>query len=282
MIKDILVCLEGSPSSESATRTAIAIARERHATLVGMAIVDEPDICAGAPAGIGGSSFKRERDKALLADAHAYAADWLGRFERRCRVEGVSVRTLEVVGRPGATILSEIERHDLTIMGRDANFRFETEGKDSTTRERILRHASRPIIVVPASLAAVPANLGHRVLVAYDGSEASEHALMSFARSGLAETREVHVATVGDDGEKAWDVANRAADKLRAFGIKVFTHNVVSLLSTPEALVVLGKELGAGFMVMGAFAHSRLAELFHGSGTRDILEHSPMPLCLQH
>jgi len=34
--------------------------------------------------------------------------------------------------------------------------------------------------------------------------------------------------------------------------------------------------------VMGAFAHSRLAELFHGSGTRDILKHSPMPLCLQH
>jgi hypothetical protein len=34
-------------------------------------------------------------------------------------------------------------------------------------------------------------------------------------------------------------------------------------------------------MVMGAFAHSRLAELFHRSGTRDILERSPMPLCLQ-
>ena len=57
MIKDILVCLEGSPSSDSATRTAIAIAREQNATLVGMAVVDQPDICAGTPAGIGGSSF---------------------------------------------------------------------------------------------------------------------------------------------------------------------------------------------------------------------------------
>jgi nucleotide-binding universal stress UspA family protein len=282
MIKDILVCLEGSPSSDSATRTAIAIAREQNATLVGMAIVDQPDICAGSPAGIGGSCFKRERDKALLADARAYAADWLVRFENRCRLEGVSVRMLEMVGRPVASILSEMERHDLTIIGRDANFRFETERDDSATREKILRNASRPVILVPESFAAVPANLGHRVLVAYDGSEASEHALMSFAKSGLAESREVHVATVGDDGEKAWVVANRAVDKLRTFGIKAIIHNIVSLLSTPEALVVLGKEMGAGLMVMGAFAHSRLAELFRGSGTRDILEHSPMPLCLQH
>lgn len=282
MIKNILVCLEGSPSSDSATRTAIAIARERNATLVGMAIVDQPDICTGTPAGIGGSSFKRERDKALLSDARACAADWLGQFESRCRLSGVPVLTLEIVGRPAASILSEMERHDLTIMGRDANFRFETENDDSATREKILRHASRPVILVPESLAAVPANLGHRVLVAYDGSEAAEHALMSFAKSGLAETREVHVATVGDDGEKAWDIANRAVDKLRTFGIKAFTHNIVSLLSAPEALVALGKELGAGFMVMGAFAHSPLAELFHGSGTRDIVEHSSMPLCLQH
>jgi hypothetical protein len=37
--------------------------------MVGLAIVDEPDIRAGTPTGIGGSSFKHERDEALLAEA---------------------------------------------------------------------------------------------------------------------------------------------------------------------------------------------------------------------
>jgi Universal stress protein UspA and related nucleotide-binding proteins len=247
-----------------------------------MAIIDEPDIQAGAPAGIGGSSFKHERDKILLANARAHAADWLGLFQRRCRSEGVPANTLEIVGRPAESILGEMERHDVTVMGRDANFRFETESEDSATRDKILRHANHPIFLVPESVAEVPATLGQTVLVAYDGSGAAEHSLMSFAKSGLAESREVHVATVDDDGEKAWDIATNAVERLRTLGIRAFTHNIVSLLPTPKALVALGSDLGAGLIVMGAFARSRLAELFHGSGTRDLVEHSPMPLCLQH
>jgi nucleotide-binding universal stress UspA family protein len=282
MINDILVCLEGSPSSEAATRFAIELARERRATLVGMAIIDEPDIRAGAAAGIGGSSFKHERDKILLAKARAHAEDWLGLFQRRCRSEDVPASTLEIVGRPAEMILGEMERHDVTVMGRDANFRFETESEDSATRNKILRHANHPIFLVPESVTEVPANIGQTVLVAYDGSGAAEHALMSFAKSGLAESREVHVATVGDDGERAWDIATSAVERLRTLGIKAFTHNIVSLLPTPNALVALGSELGAGLMVMGAFARSRVAELFCGSDTRDLVEHSPMPLCLQH
>ena len=42
MIKDILVCLEGSASSDRATDLAIEIARELSARLMGLAIVDEP------------------------------------------------------------------------------------------------------------------------------------------------------------------------------------------------------------------------------------------------
>jgi nucleotide-binding universal stress UspA family protein len=282
MIKDILVCLEGSPSSEAATRTAIEIARERKAGLVGMAIIDKPDICAGMPASIGGSSFRHERDESLLADAHAHAADWLGLFERRCRSEGVVAHTLEIVGRPAESIISEIERHDVTVIGRDANFRFETLDDDSATRDKILRHASHPVLLVPDASPEAPANLSQTVLIAYDGSESSKRALASFTQSGLAESRDLHVATVGDDGEKAWDIANRAVESLRAFGIKAFTHNIVSLLPTSEALVELGRDLGAGLFVMGAFGRSRLAELLHGSGTRSIVENSTAPLCLQH
>jgi nucleotide-binding universal stress UspA family protein len=280
MIKDILVCLEGSPSSDAATRAAIEIARERHAGLVGMAIVDEPDIRAGSPASIGGSSFKHWRDETLLADARTHAKDWLGTFERRCREEGMRVRVIETVGRPAEAIIAEMGHHDLTVMGRDANFRFETASEDTSTRDKILRHAPHPVLLIPDSEAA--ASLGRKVLIAYDGGEPAEHALASFMRSGLAESREIHVATVGDDGEKAWEIANGAVEKLRTFGIKAFTHSIVSLLPTSEALVKLGSDLGVGLFVMGAFAHSRLAELIHGSGTRNIMEHSTAALCLQH
>lgn len=58
MFKSILLCLEGSRSSQAATRACIQIARESQATITGMAIVDRPDIEVGAAMGIGNSAFQ--------------------------------------------------------------------------------------------------------------------------------------------------------------------------------------------------------------------------------
>jgi len=68
-VKDVLVCLEGSPSTEAATRVAWRSRAGQNAHLIGLAIVDEARIRAGAATGIGGASFKRERDDALMAEA---------------------------------------------------------------------------------------------------------------------------------------------------------------------------------------------------------------------
>jgi nucleotide-binding universal stress UspA family protein len=282
MTNDILVCLEGSASTETATRTAIEIAREQRKSLVGMAIVDEPDIVAGQPGSVGASAYKHRRDEILLADARQHANAWIDRFETHCREAGVPARTIEAVGRPAERIIEEAERHDVTIIGRDANFRFETEAWDPASRAKILRRANSLIMLVPEVESEAPACLGKTVLVAYDGGISAQHALDNFVRGGLAEGRELHVATVGDNGEKAWNVANAAVERLGGAGIKAFTHNIVSVLPTSDAIMELGCRLGAGMLVMGAFARSRLTEIFRGSGTLDIITRSQTPLCLQH
>ena len=243
----------GSASSDSATRIAIHIARGRGANLVGLAIVDEPDIRAGAATGFGGSSFKHERDEALLADAHKQAADWLALFERRCRDAKVPAQALEIVGRPAASILAETEKRDLTVIGRDANFRFETDEDDQQTQEAILHRAARPVLLVPETASA---ELGKTVVIAYDGSGAAKRAIASFAASGLAESRVVHVATVDDNGAEAWEMANRAVQMLKSLGVEARPKNIVSPLSNIDALFAFATQIGAGLMVMGAFAHS--------------------------
>ena len=279
MIKEALVCLEGSASSDSATRTAVAIASDFNAKLVGLAIVDEPDIRAGTPTGIGGSSFKHERDESLVAEARARAADALALFERRCRDANIQARSLEVVGRPAASILHEMEARDLTIIGRDANFRFEIERDDTATREEILHRATRPVLLVPEG---AEGPLGRQVVVAYDGSRAARRAIASFADSGLAQSRSIHVATVGDNGAQAWEMASAGVTAFAEVGVAAETHNIVSALSNVEALFAFAREIKADLMVMGAFAHSRLAHLFHRSVTRGLVERTTIPLYLQH
>ena len=279
MLKEILVCLEGSPSTEVATHLATDVARSSGAGLVGLAIIDEPDIRAGTATGISGSSFKRDRDEALVADAQKQAADWIVLFDRRCREAGVESRSLEVVGRPADSILEEMEKHDLTVIGRDANFRFETESDDAKTRDTILRGADRPVLLVPETAAP---ELGSTVLIAYDGSGAAKRALMSFATSGLARSRHVHVATVDDNGVVAREMSERAAAMLDALHVPAKPHNIVSTLSNTDALFKLADDLKAGLVVMGTFTRSRLRELFSGSVTRGLVEKTRIPLYLQH
>jgi len=279
MIKEALVCLESSASSEAATRLAITIANQSRARLVGLAIVDEPDIRAGAATGIGGASYKHERDETLLADARLAATDALALFERRCREANVEARALEIVGRPADSILAEMETRDLTIIGRDANFRFETESDDAATREAILHRATRPVLLVPES---VSGPIGQHVVVAYDGSRAAKRAIASFAASGLAASRNVHVATVDDNGARAYEMASDGVKALADAGVAAVPHNIVTALSNVEALFKFAGEIQAGLVVMGAFAHSRLAHLFHGSVTRGLVERTAIPLYLQH
>lgn len=278
MIRRILVCLDGTASTETATRTAIALARAHQAELLGIAIVDEPDIRAGTPTSIGGSSFKHARDEELLADARKQVQDWRTLFERRCREGGAQARTLEVVGRPAESILAELQNHDLALLGQEANFLFETDVDGTSARSEILHHARRPVLLVPESTN----ELGRTVLVAFDGGDASKRAVASFAESGLAEGRKVHVATVDDNGEHAWEMGQRAVAALASRGIHSELHNLVSTLPTAGALLQLATQIGAGIIVMGAYARSRLAALFTGSVTRSLIERSNVPLFLQH
>lgn len=274
----ILVCLEGSSSGARAQEVAIDVARRLGTSLVGLAIVDEPDIHAREPTGIGGASFKLQRDAALLADAHAQATAWLEAFAERCRAAGVKVRALERHGRPDLTILDELQQHDLTILGRHANFRFETQDDDQQTRDTILRRAGRALIVVPEG----PATAGPAVLIAYDGSMASRRALLSFARSGLGYDVPVHVATVNDDGGTAWEIARAGCLLLREYEVRAEPHNLVSTLPIVDALLERRAKLDAGLVVLGAYTRSRMSRLLWGSVTHEMLAKAQVPLYLHY
>jgi nucleotide-binding universal stress UspA family protein len=76
-------------------------------------------------------------------------------------------------------------------------------------------------------------------------------------------------------------MATRGVAVLRQAGFAATAHNVVSTLSNADAIFQLGRELGAGVIVMGAFARSRIAYLFHESAMRGLIEKSTVPLYLQ-
>ncbi|HVR01336.1 MAG TPA: universal stress protein [Polyangia bacterium] len=132
MLKSILLGLEDSAGTERATELGFALATT-HGAVVGLTIIDEPDIAAGAAMGIGGATFKHDRDRAVLEDARRRARELEERFSVQCRRAAVSSRVLEITGHPAEAILSEIDSHVLVLLGRDANF---------SLRDRISRQAA--------------------------------------------------------------------------------------------------------------------------------------------
>jgi nucleotide-binding universal stress UspA family protein len=278
MPKSLLLGLEDSAGTARATALAIELARAHQASIVGLAIIDEPDIKSGAAMGIGGSSYKRDRDRALLEDAHRRARDCEQTFLARCAKADVPARTLEISGRPAETILAEMEHHDLFLFGRDANFSFETEASDARTWDVVLHRASKPVIVVPEDEAPAAGT----VVFAFDGSVAAKRALGIFAGSGLAGGKHLHVVTVNASGAVAWEVGNEAVQIVEELGFEAQLHNVVSVLPLAEALLETATKLGAELIVMGAFAHSRLRNLFRGSVTQQLVEKTTIPLFLTH
>lgn len=248
MVKDILICLEGSPGTVRAIELALELAREHGARLVGLAITS-------------------------IGDKHDGVDEHRARFEARGRAVGVSTRTLQVHGQPAATILEEMTAHDLTILARGASFLLEDD-----TRDNVLHHARKPVILVPETTVRAE----HDVLIAYDGSSAAKRAVTSFAESGLGQGRSVHVTSMHDDGAEAWEMASRGVELLRERSIAAKPRSLVSGLPIAEALLDLRRKLGAGLLVSGAYARSRLSEMIWGSVTRALIDGTPVPLFLHH
>jgi nucleotide-binding universal stress UspA family protein len=253
MIKDILVCLEGSPGTVRAIELALELAREHGARLVGLAIANN-------------------------GEKHDGVDEHRARLEARGQAVGVSTRILRVYGQPAATILEEMTAHDLTILARGASFLVEDRGEDGETRDNILHRARKPVILVPET----PVRAEHDVLIAFDGSSAAKRAVTSFAESGLAHGRTVHVTSMHDDGAEAWEMASRGVELLRERSIASQPRSLVSTLPIAEALLGLRRKLGAGLLVSGAYASSRLSEMIWGSVTRALIDGTPVPLFLHH
>ncbi|AZN96620.1 universal stress protein [Mesorhizobium sp. M9A.F.Ca.ET.002.03.1.2] len=123
------------------------------------------------------------------------------------------------------------------------------------------------------------------MLVAFDGSAAASRTLHMLALLGIAAEREVHILTQNNRSEQQAAVeAERACALLRRHG--VVRVKGVGLgdrqAGTPaEAILGTAKVLGAGMIVMGAYGHSGIREIF-GSCTRAVLTEARQPLFLYH
>ncbi len=274
MTRAVLIGLDGSAHSRAAVELGIRWAEKLDCLLVGLGVIDEPEICAPEPVPLGAGSFKHLLDANRLKVAHRKIEDAVHAFSVRCSDAQVSSKPLEDIGDPTERIALEAQRYDLILLGQQTFFRLDASPGD--TLRKLLKNAPRPVVAVPEH----PCS-GEAVLVAYDGSLQATRALQAFAQSRVPSLYgQIHVLCIHSDKVEAARRVDRAVEYLSFQGLQA-KRRALTTGDGPAAVILqnLG-ELNAGLLVMGCYGQSTLHEFFLGSATHDLVEKSPAPVFL--
>lgn len=166
---------------------------------------------------------------------------------------------------------SEIRVLVLGIRGEDHTGTSRTIGAQLET---VIRAMHRPVLVVNRPYVKQP----ERLMLAYDGSEASSKALEMIASSPLYRNMVCHVVHVSNNQSSAQPLLAGAVAALANAGITVIEALIQG--DVVQALTDYQKEHQIDLTVMGAFGHTRLRELIFGSLTVNMMTGSTVPLLL--
>ena len=201
-------------------------------------------------------------------------------IERELEHEGVPWDWRFVYGIAPHRLLEASPLADVVIVG-PAEAGSDGRGPSALVGDLVLK-APVPVLVVPEGMNSF--DVGAPMLVAWNGSSESAHALRA-AVPLLACSCKVMLACVVEDSESArFDLpSTEGARYLSRHGIDC---EIVEIprgeAAVAETLFSAAQLRDCGLLVMGAYGHSRLAELIMGGVTRRMLSEPQMPVLLAH
>ena len=214
-------------------------------------------------------------DEALVRAAREQGRLFLNRLRERALAAGVAVVDMrQRLGHLDETLHEVQSEARLVVMGRlgasDASGGVALGGNV----ERVVRALDRPILAVAGMVFKAP----ERLLLAFDGSAATRNGVEMVAGSPLFRGMAVKLVMAGDARSDAQAQIDWAAERLRQGGLQVDAE-IVTGEPLPAILAAVEREQ-ADWLLMGAYTHSPLRNLFKPSRTRGLLASVGVPTLL--
>ncbi len=295
-IQSVMVSVDGSRFSEVAVPVARRLAKSARASLTVVMAHEAAAVPAPVGAGYSGDpdgQAVRVREKTYLAElalANAHAG-------------GVPVGFRLIEGVPGAALIAEMElsRPDLVVMS--------THGRGAMGRlwfgsvaDYVIRHAGRPILLLPGAVDDIADCSFRRGLVLLDRTAAAEAVLEPVA--GFAALHQSHLTLMhvlepasdalgtlagwsGSDRDPNVSIEYREAqryldglaDQLRAQGVQVATRVVVGMGVAPTILQQI-ETCGHDFVAMTTHGGSGMTAPLLGTVADKVIRGAERPLFL--
>lgn len=272
----LLVAVDDGPESESRLELACDLANAFNAHLIGLCAesVAPPLYDPLAGGAMVGELLTLYRD---AAESELERAG--GRFREIIRDRDVASEWRSHIGYPDETFSRAARAADLLILG-GRNPRAPYHAPDVAD---VLMQCGRPVLVAPPTRLRGP--VGEPALIAWRDCREARLALAG-AIPLLRRSRGVTLYAVRPDD----DDDDRAEQELADVVQYLARHRIAaepvlagrSEISTGRQILNEALARGAGLIVAGGYGHARLREWALGGVTRDLIEHSPVCLCLAH
>lgn len=263
MYKNILNCLDGSPSDTPVIQAGIFLAEKLGAKLHGLTVLDILTLegplmydISGAMSFIPQMNFLSETRKVL----QERAKNILTGFSRTCEAAGVPHDKIIAEGIVHKVILEKAELNDLTILGRRGlNYNLDKEILGSTT-DRVVKKTRAPILVVTHEFGPLK-----NPLLAYDGSHESKKALNTAAKLCGDLKLPITVLHVNDDEAAGKEKLSEAKSYLDAYPLVVKYDWVKG--KSHEVVAQYCKRHNHDLLFIGARGHRFIIDFILGSTT---------------
>jgi nucleotide-binding universal stress UspA family protein len=276
MIKDMVVNLTGGAPQEFAADYAISLAKLFEAHIAGIAFSYEPVIPGSVLGGIPTDLIDAQRE-----ENNKVAKAMTSRFEAAAKAAGLSAETrildASVEGAPDM-FGRIVRRFDLAVVGQ-------AQPKEGASEELLIEgtlfESGRPLVVVP--FVQTEGVSLEQVLVCWDGSRPATRAIAD-ALPFLKRAKAIDIVAVSSERGKGSElVGTNMVRHLARHGLTVeLTRIRAGDVDVSAAIRDHAAEVGADFMVMGGYGHSRLREFILGGVTRTILTSSTIPVLMSH
>ncbi len=283
--RTILVHVDDSAGAGARVDAAIELARHWRAHLTGLAT-------SGISRTLLPSLPPEQNDPTLalhLGYVREQARAALERFSQRCAAASLASFDARLVDDAAAAGLGLHARTaDLTVLSQP-----DPQHAPGNLAADVVLQAGTPVLLLPFALGGDALVVAHpHVMLAWDASREAARAMHSTLPL-LHEARQVTLATVDTVPPSHTSLDARSTDPLTFLARHgIPATRALRALEAPrlphrrhpvgESLLSLASEVGADWLVMGAYAHSRLRETLLGGVTRTVFDKMTLPVLMMH
>jgi len=277
MIKSILLGVDGSAHSATATRYALWMTERFGAHLTAIHVVDIASIEGSFLHDISGSlGFEPYLDfSSKMRDAlHARGKTLLAELEAEAGARGVAVTPILTTGIVANEIVEQAKTADLVVIGhRGASAKY-SSGLLGSTAESVTRKSPKPVFVCTSEYRECV-----NPLLAYDGSQRAAAAMQRAAQFCSTLSLPLTVLTVNRDEVSGRKTLEEAERYLAPYGLRT-TFSLQQTGNAPERITNFLAENHHDLVFIGAYGHSRIIEMVLGSTTEYVMRNSPCAVFL--